>query len=73
MLFRSFAMFNLIGSVPEVASLLKAPGAHLHLYGKQPREGRKLGHVNVRLEGAPQEGLQWEAMRRLVGAGFPTS
>lgn len=26
---------------------LEVPGAHLHLYGKQARPGRKLGHVTV--------------------------
>nr|MBA3690613.1 5-(carboxyamino)imidazole ribonucleotide synthase [Actinomycetota bacterium] len=27
-------------------------GAHLHLYGKEPRPGRKLGHVTVRSDSA---------------------
>ena len=39
------AMANLIGEVPAAADVLKIPGAHLHLYGKAPRPGRKLGHV----------------------------
>ncbi len=43
----SCAMLNLIGSVPEVASILKIDGAHLHLYAKEPRPGRKLGHVTL--------------------------
>jgi len=41
------AMVNLIGTVPETAPLLALPGTHLHLYGKKPRPGRKLGHVTV--------------------------
>lgn len=41
------AMVNLIGRVPDSARLLEQPGTHLHLYGKSPRPGRKLGHVNV--------------------------
>ena len=41
------AMINLIGSVPPRQELLQVPGAHLHLYDKAPRPGRKLGHVNV--------------------------
>ncbi|AEB12423.1 5-(carboxyamino)imidazole ribonucleotide synthase [Marinithermus hydrothermalis] len=41
------AMLNLIGQVPEPAAVLRVPGAHLHLYGKTPRPGRKLGHVTV--------------------------
>lgn len=30
-----------------LASLLAVPDAYLHLYGKQPRKGRKLGHITV--------------------------
>jgi 5-(carboxyamino)imidazole ribonucleotide synthase len=40
-------MVNLIGGVPPVAELLRLPRAHLHLYGKGPRPGRKLGHVTL--------------------------
>jgi 5-(carboxyamino)imidazole ribonucleotide synthase len=43
----SVAMMNLIGSTPETAAVLGVPYAHLHLYGKEPRPGRKLGHINV--------------------------
>jgi 5-(carboxyamino)imidazole ribonucleotide synthase len=39
------AMINLIGQLPRRESVLAVPGAHLHLYGKAPRPGRKLGHV----------------------------
>jgi 5-(carboxyamino)imidazole ribonucleotide synthase len=48
------AMVNLIGALPDSAAVLAIPGAHLHLYGKQPRAGRKLGHVTLRAE---NEGL----------------
>lgn len=41
------AMLNLLGTLPATADLLAVPGAHLQLYGKQPRPGRKLGHVTV--------------------------
>ena len=40
-------MFNLIGGVPPVKEALSFPGAHLHLYGKEPRAGRKLGHLTL--------------------------
>jgi 5-(carboxyamino)imidazole ribonucleotide synthase len=43
-------MFNLIGRVPDVAALAAVPGAHVHLYGKAARPGRKLGHVTVRTD-----------------------
>jgi 5-(carboxyamino)imidazole ribonucleotide synthase len=36
---------NLAARVPAV--LAADPGAHLHLYGKPVRPGRKIGHVNV--------------------------
>ena len=38
-------MLNLIGAAPPVETLLAIPNAHVHLYGKAPRPGRKLGHV----------------------------
>jgi len=41
------AMINLIGRLPARESVLAFPGAHLHLYGKAPRPGRKLGHVTL--------------------------
>jgi phosphoribosylaminoimidazole carboxylase (NCAIR synthetase) len=41
------AMINLIGEVPERAQVLAVSSAHLHLYGKEPRPGRKLGHVTL--------------------------
>jgi 5-(carboxyamino)imidazole ribonucleotide synthase len=42
------AMINLIGELPDSAQVLGIPSAHLHLYGKEPRPGRKLGHVTLR-------------------------
>jgi 5-(carboxyamino)imidazole ribonucleotide synthase len=41
------AMINLIGDAPDAETILRVPGAHLHLYGKAPRPGRKIGHVTV--------------------------
>ncbi len=39
------AMVNLVGDLPDVKSILKIEGAHLHLYDKAPRPKRKIGHV----------------------------
>ena len=39
------AMVNLVGNLPDVESILKIDGAHLHLYDKAPRPKRKIGHV----------------------------
>jgi 5-(carboxyamino)imidazole ribonucleotide synthase len=43
----SSAMVNLIGTIPDTAALAAVAGAHLHLYGKEPRPGRKLGHITI--------------------------
>ncbi len=40
-------MLNLVGTLPPLPEVLALPGAHLHLYGKSPRPGRKLGHVTI--------------------------
>jgi 5-(carboxyamino)imidazole ribonucleotide synthase len=40
-------MVNLVGATPPLERLLSIPGAHVHLYGKEPRPGRKLGHVTL--------------------------
>ena len=42
------AMINIIGSMPDATKVLQIPGAHLHDYGKEPRAGRKLGHLTIR-------------------------
>jgi 5-(carboxyamino)imidazole ribonucleotide synthase len=46
------AMVNLVGELPETASLLAVPGAHLHRYDKAPHPRRKLGHVTLRSDEA---------------------
>jgi 5-(carboxyamino)imidazole ribonucleotide synthase len=49
-------MVNLIGDTPPLAAMLALDGAHVHLYGKETRVGRKLGHVT--LWGAEPEVLE---------------
>lgn len=44
------AMLNLIGRLPDTRALLEIEGAHLHVYGKTARPGRKLGHLTLRSE-----------------------
>ena len=53
------AMLNLIGSVPERAALLAIEGAHLHDYGKLPRERRKVGHLTLRA-------TDWDSLRARI-------
>ena len=50
----SCAMLNLIGEIPDSAEVLGIRDVHLHLYGKTPRAGRKLGHVTLRAGSAEQ-------------------
>jgi 5-(carboxyamino)imidazole ribonucleotide synthase len=38
---------NLVGRLGDLRALLAIPGAHVHLYGKEARARRKLGHVTV--------------------------
>jgi len=42
------AMLNLIGDLPDLEPILAKENTHLHLYGKAPRKGRKIGHITVR-------------------------
>jgi 5-(carboxyamino)imidazole ribonucleotide synthase len=59
-------MVNLVGAIPDPKSVMKISGAHLHLYGKEPRPGRKVGHITV--SAADQTALQQrvEAVESLV-------
>jgi 5-(carboxyamino)imidazole ribonucleotide synthase len=56
-------MINVLGTLPDVEAILDLPDAHLHLYDKSPRPGRKLGHVNV-------QSLDEDQVRRTVAAVF---
>lgn len=38
-------MINILGFLPHVGDILATPNAHLHLYDKAQRPGRKIGHV----------------------------
>ena len=42
------AMLNVIGAAPDPKKVLAVPDAHYHWYGKEPRPGRKVGHITVR-------------------------
>lgn len=57
------AMVNIIGHVPDTADLLRIPHTHLHLYGKQARAGRKLGHVTLCVD---NEKTFKETLKRLL-------
>lgn len=44
---RPNVMVNIIGQHPNSADVLALNGAHLHLYNKSERQGRKLGHITL--------------------------
>lgn len=43
-------MLNWIGAMPDAGPVLNEPGGHWHDYGKQPRDGRKVGHATLRAD-----------------------
>ncbi|MGP8249488.1 MAG: 5-(carboxyamino)imidazole ribonucleotide synthase [Candidatus Dormibacteria bacterium] len=65
------AMLNILGEEPEPAEVLSLPEAHLHLYGKEPRPGRKLGHVNISGMDPVQVTAQLQALARALSVALP--
>jgi 5-(carboxyamino)imidazole ribonucleotide synthase len=55
------AMVNFIGGLPETEQVLSIADAHLHLYDKSPRKGRKVAHATVRSDNA--ETFEWSLER----------
>lgn len=45
-------MLNWIGQMPAATAVLSEAGGHWHDYGKQARDGRKVGHANLRADDA---------------------
>ena len=60
------AMVNIIGKIPHAQDVLKHRDAHLHLYGKAARPGRKLGHITLRNEDPVSIRKRAEELRREV-------
>lgn len=65
------AMLNLIGHIPDANDVLAVPGAHLHLYGKEPRPGRKVGHVTLRVDSTEELNNGLERLRKIEGFHLP--
>jgi 5-(carboxyamino)imidazole ribonucleotide synthase len=61
-------MINIIGEGPPLPQLLAIPGLHVHMYGKQPRPGRKLGHVSMSATSAREARDRLAALRALLHA-----
>jgi len=60
-------MLNLVGTLPERAAVLAVPDAHLHLYGKSARPGRKVGHITVRGESEAELAARVAALEAVPG------
>jgi 5-(carboxyamino)imidazole ribonucleotide synthase len=63
------ATINLIGSIPDNTEILRNYNAHLHLYGKTCKPGRKVGHITLCADSMQQLQLQLPGLLRLAGAG----
>jgi 5-(carboxyamino)imidazole ribonucleotide synthase len=57
------AMVNLVGELPELDGLAGEAGVYVHVYGKSPAPGRKLGHVTLV---APDRSALEEKLRGLL-------
>ena len=60
-------MVNLLGNLPPLDDILAIPGAHLHLYGKDPRPRRKLAHCNVVATSSDDRDAGLERLLHLAG------
>lgn len=61
-------MLNLIGGTPPTDALLQTPGVAVHHYGKAPRRGRKIGHVNLTIAGPASRRERPTALLKLIQA-----
>jgi 5-(carboxyamino)imidazole ribonucleotide synthase len=60
------AMVNLIGTLPNIPAVLALDGAALHLYGKDPKPGRKIGHINLCADTSEQRTELLERLNALI-------
>ncbi len=61
------AMVNIIGNEPRPGALDAMPEAFVHMYGKAPRSGRKIGHVTLNASSADELDALLERFTRVVG------
>ena len=60
------AMINIIGALPDQTAVEAVAGASLHLYGKTPRPGRKLGHINLVFAPHQSPAQRLDELRKLL-------
>ncbi len=58
-------MVNVLGALPDLQRVLAVRGARVHRYGKEPRPGRKLGHVTICQDGDGTAGFE-DRVRQLL-------
>jgi 5-(carboxyamino)imidazole ribonucleotide synthase len=52
--------------VPDLAQLARIEGLHVHLYGKQPKPARKIGHANITAVSAAELARSLRALEMLL-------
>ncbi|MGP1271716.1 MAG: 5-(carboxyamino)imidazole ribonucleotide synthase [Phycisphaerales bacterium] len=63
---RHTVMLNLVGSMPSLGEVLAIRGAHWHGYGKQPKPGRKIGHITCEGEDPAVARAVADQVRRVI-------
>jgi len=61
-------MVNLIGTAPALERLCGVKGVSVHMYGKEPRAGRKIGHVSAVAASPGLLGARLAEVQGLLGA-----
>ncbi len=64
------AMVNWIGEIPNVALHTKEKGIHWHIYGKEDRPGRKVGHSTVVADNAQELHTKVVKLAKLLGSNI---
>lgn len=54
---RPTCMINIISEKGNIPAIMALPYTHLHLYGKEERPGRKLGHITIQADSLDE--LKW--------------
>ena len=62
------AMVNFIGGLPKSREVLQINNAHLHLYDKVPRKGRKVAHATIRSDDPDQYAHTLSSLSKLARA-----
>jgi 5-(carboxyamino)imidazole ribonucleotide synthase len=65
------AMVNFIGTVPDLRALARMPEVHVHLYGKQPKPARKIGHATLTAASEADLQMALTSLRALTDAAAP--